>query len=47
LERLVQLGRLQAARATAIWAEFEAREASPGVLMATPAVLEIIAARTR
>jgi len=45
LHRLVELGRLSAPRAAEIEAAFTAAEASPGTLMVTPAVLEVIAVR--
>ncbi|HVQ30006.1 MAG TPA: class I SAM-dependent methyltransferase [Vicinamibacteria bacterium] len=47
LKRLVELGRLSEARAGEIWRSFREREAGPGALMATPAVLEVIAVRPR
>ena len=47
LKRLVALGRLSQARAQSIRESFEAREAAPHTLMATPAVLEIVAGRPR
>jgi hypothetical protein len=45
LDRLVQLGRMDAARADAIAAAVARAEATPHTLMITPAVLEIIATR--
>ena len=45
LRRLVDLGRIAPDRAAAIAEAFAAREAAPGTLMITPAVLEIIAVR--
>jgi len=45
LRRMVDLGHLTADRARAIAEAFAAREAHPGTLMITPAVLEIIAIR--
>jgi SAM-dependent methyltransferase len=45
LQRMVALGRLDAERAARLWSSFEERERTPGVLMATPAVLEIVATR--
>ena len=47
LKRFVELGRLGPERASGIWQSFLAREAQPQTLMATPAVLEIIAERMR
>jgi SAM-dependent methyltransferase len=46
LRRLVDLGRLDDARARAIAAVFAAREKEPNTFMITPAVLEIVAVRT-
>lgn len=43
--RLVDLGLISPERARAIAEDFAAREAQPGTLMITPAVLEIIAVR--
>jgi SAM-dependent methyltransferase len=43
LKRLVDLGRLTSRRAGEISHSIEAREADPGTLMITPAVLEIVA----
>jgi SAM-dependent methyltransferase len=45
LRRLVELGRLESARAREIWEGFLARERAPGTWTATPAVLEILAER--
>jgi SAM-dependent methyltransferase len=45
LRRLIDLGRISADRAEAIAEAFAAREADPGTLMITPAVLEIVAVR--
>ena len=45
VQRLLDLGQLSQARATAIREAFAATEALPGALMVTPAVLEIIALR--
>jgi len=45
LRRLVELGSLAAPRAAEIESAFRAIEASPGALMVTPAVLEVIATR--
>ncbi|MCI0596059.1 MAG: methyltransferase domain-containing protein [candidate division Zixibacteria bacterium] len=45
LRRMVDLGRLTEDKARAILEDFAAREAQPGTLMITPAVLEIIAVR--
>ena len=45
LQRMVDLGRLDHERAALLWSSFEERERAPGTLMATPAVLEIIATR--
>lgn len=45
LRRMVELGRLTEDKARAILEDFTAREAHPGTLMITPAVLEIIAIR--
>ncbi len=45
LQRLVDLGRLTAARAQTIAEAFAACEAAPHTLMITPAVLEIVAVR--
>jgi SAM-dependent methyltransferase len=45
LRRLVELGSLTAARAAEIESAFRAIEGSPGALMITPAVLEVIALR--
>ncbi len=45
LRRMVDLGHLTADRARAISEAFTAREAQPGTLMITPAVLEIIAVK--
>jgi SAM-dependent methyltransferase len=45
LRRLVELGSLSATRAAEIESAFRANEASPGALMVTPAVLEVIAVR--
>ena len=47
LKRLVELGRLNETRAGEIWQSFREREAGAGALMATPAVLEVIAVRPR
>lgn len=47
LKRLVELDRLKADRAREIWQSFCDAEARPEALMATPAVLEIIAVRRR
>jgi SAM-dependent methyltransferase len=47
LDRLVALGRLPADRAQQIWRSFERREGDGGTLMLTPAVLEIVAERSR
>jgi hypothetical protein len=45
LERLVSLARMSSERAEEIWRSVEEREAAPGTLMVTPAVLEIVAER--
>jgi len=45
LQRLVQLDRMRAERAREIWSDFTQREATPGTLMITPVVLEVIAVR--
>jgi SAM-dependent methyltransferase len=45
-QRLVELEYLTLERAEAIWNEFSRLEATPGLRMMTPGVLEIIAART-
>jgi SAM-dependent methyltransferase len=45
LRRLVDLGLMTPDRARAIAEDFAAREAQPGTLMITPAVLEIMAVR--
>jgi len=45
LRRMVDLGHLTADRARAISEAFTAREAQPGTLMITPAVLEVIAVK--
>jgi SAM-dependent methyltransferase len=45
IRRLVDLGLISQERARAIAENFAAREAQPGTLMITPAVLEIIAVR--
>jgi SAM-dependent methyltransferase len=45
LDRLVQLGRLDAARADGVREQFAAAEAAPHTRMTTPAVMEIIATR--
>ena len=45
LDRLIDLGLITKDRARAVADEFAAREAAPGTLMITPAVLEIIAVR--
>ncbi len=45
LRRLVELGRLTPERAESISRAFAAAEASPGCLMVTPGVLEVIAVR--
>lgn len=45
VRRLVDLGLITPDRARAIAVDFAAREAQPGTLMITPAVLEIIAVR--
>jgi SAM-dependent methyltransferase len=44
-QRLIDLGYMSAARSEAIWQEFAKIEATPGIRMITPAVLEIIATR--
>jgi SAM-dependent methyltransferase len=43
--RLVDLGYLTPARAEAVWQAFAGLEATPGTLMITPAVLELVAVR--
>ncbi len=43
LERLVELGRVEAARAQAMRAAFDGAEHTPGTFMITPTVLEIVA----
>ena len=45
LERLVSLGRFEAARSAEILRDFERRKAQPGTRWVTPLVLEIIAVR--
>jgi SAM-dependent methyltransferase len=45
LRRLIDLGRLTPARAERVAGVFAEREAAPGTLMVTPAVLEILATR--
>lgn len=45
LRRLVELGSLSGHRAAEIQRAFRTTEASPGALMITPAVLEVIAVR--
>lgn len=43
LERLVELGRVEAKRAQAMRAAFDGAEHTPGTFMITPTVLEIVA----
>jgi len=45
LPRLVEIGRMTSLRAQEITVAFDARKADPGILMVSPAVLEIIALR--
>ena len=45
LDRLVELGRMDAAGADAVRAEFAAVEAAPGAFQVTPTVLEVVARR--
>jgi ubiquinone/menaquinone biosynthesis C-methylase UbiE len=45
LQRLVDLGRVDAARAEQVWGAFRESQSSPGAFLLTPAVLEIVAVR--